>query len=62
MKSWHDRGVESPDPAMRRHLLMEALTVLAALAPAQTAWLEKHGVVTDEIALDFGHAFRMVER
>lgn len=36
--------------------------MLAAPAPAQTAWLEKHGVVTDEIALDFDHAFRMAER
>ncbi|MFD3499919.1 hypothetical protein [Streptomyces sp. NPDC058678] len=54
--------MESPDPASRRRLLMEALTVLAAPAPAQTAWLEKHGVVTDEIALDFDHAFRMAER
>ncbi len=34
---------------------------MAASAPAQTAWLEKHGVVTDEIALDFDHAFRMAE-
>ncbi|MGV2917279.1 hypothetical protein [Streptomyces alfalfae] len=53
--------MESPDPALRRRLLVEALTVLAAPAPAQTAWLEKYGVVTDEIALDFDHAFRMAE-
>jgi hypothetical protein len=26
------------------------MTVLAAPAPALTAWLEKHNVVTDEIA------------
>ncbi|MFI9604826.1 hypothetical protein ACIHCX_34160 [Streptomyces sp. NPDC052043] len=54
--------MENPDPAFRRRLLLEALIVLAAPAPAQTAWLEKHGVVTDEIALDFDHAFRMAER
>ncbi|MBB4792296.1 hypothetical protein [Streptomyces nodosus] len=54
--------MESPDPALRHRLLMEALIVLAAPAPAQTAWLEKHGVVADEIALDFDHAFRMAER
>lgn len=36
--------------------------MLAAPAAAQTAWLEKHGVVTDEITLDFDHAFRMAER
>ncbi|MFD0136557.1 hypothetical protein ACFYOF_13380 [Streptomyces sp. NPDC007148] len=54
--------MESPDPAWRRRLLIEALAVLAAPASAQTAWLEKHGVMTDEIALDFDHAFRMAER
>ncbi|MFC8833295.1 hypothetical protein ACFT8V_08845 [Streptomyces griseoincarnatus] len=54
--------MERPDPTSRRRLLMEALTVLAAPASAQTAWLEKHGVLTDEIALDFDHAFRMAER
>ncbi|MEU5256313.1 hypothetical protein [Streptomyces longwoodensis] len=54
--------MESPNPALRRRLVMEALIVLAAPAPAQTAWLEKHGVETDEIALDFDHAFRMAER
>ncbi|WP_245873313.1 hypothetical protein [Streptomyces phaeoluteigriseus] len=54
--------METPDPALRRRLLMEALTVLAAPASAQTAWLEEHGVVTDEIALDFDHGFRMAGR
>ncbi|MER8060925.1 MULTISPECIES: hypothetical protein [unclassified Streptomyces] len=42
----------TPDAAFRRRLLTEALTVVAAPAPAQTAWLERHGVVADEIALD----------
>ncbi|MFI9343359.1 hypothetical protein ACIG0D_19135 [Streptomyces sp. NPDC052773] len=41
---------------------MEALTVVAAPASAQIAWLARHGVVTDEIALDFDHGFRMAER
>lgn len=36
--------------------------MLAAPASAQTAWLEEHGVVTDEIALDFDHGFRMAGR
>ncbi|MFC9259194.1 hypothetical protein ACFT25_05110 [Streptomyces hydrogenans] len=53
--------METPDPSFRRRLLNEALTVVAAPARVQAAWLEKHGVVTDEIALDFDHAFRMAE-
>jgi hypothetical protein len=40
---------------------MEALTVLAADAQIQVAWLVRHAVMTDEIALDFDHAFRMAE-
>ncbi|WP_256639641.1 hypothetical protein [Streptomyces murinus] len=51
--------MRTPDAAFRRRLLTEALTVVAASAPAQTAWLERHGVVTDEIALDLDHGFRM---
>lgn len=50
-----DRGVESPDPSFRRHLLIESLTMLAADAQTQVAWLNKHGVMTDEIALDCGN-------
>ncbi|WP_329529448.1 hypothetical protein [Streptomyces sp. NBC_01462] len=53
--------METPDLSFQRRLLNEALTVVAAPAQVQTAWLEKHGVVTDEIALDFDHAFRMAE-
>ncbi|WP_455772488.1 hypothetical protein [Streptomyces lydicus] len=56
-----DRGVESPDPSFRRRLLIESLTMLAADAQTQVAWLNKHGVMTDEIALDFDHAFRLAE-
>lgn len=43
----------------RRRLLLESLTVLAADAQTQVAWLAKHGVMADEIALDFDHAFGM---
>ncbi|MEV4561871.1 hypothetical protein AB0K51_33510 [Kitasatospora sp. NPDC049285] len=38
---------------------MESLTVVAADPSAQLAWVEKHGVLPDEVALDFDHAFRM---
>ncbi|WP_445529975.1 hypothetical protein [Streptomyces cyslabdanicus] len=54
--------METPDSSFRRRLLIEALAVVAAPAPDQTTWLEKHGVMTDDIALDFDHAFRMAER
>ncbi|OKJ74721.1 hypothetical protein AMK31_31120 [Streptomyces sp. TSRI0107] len=40
---------------------MESLTVLAADAQSQVAWLDRHRVVADEIALDFDHAVGMVE-
>ncbi|MFD5467506.1 hypothetical protein ACFWIQ_32505 [Kitasatospora sp. NPDC127059] len=53
--------METAEASWHRRLLMEALTVVAAPAPSQAAWLKKHGVVTDEIALDFDHAFRMAE-
>ncbi|MEU1201642.1 hypothetical protein ABZ446_36260 [Streptomyces sp. NPDC005813] len=51
--------MESPDPSFGRRLLVESLTVLSADAQTQVAWLDKHGVMTDEIALDFDHAFRV---
>ncbi|MEU1077233.1 MULTISPECIES: hypothetical protein [unclassified Streptomyces] len=51
--------MENPDPSFRRRLLIESLTVLAADAPAQVAWLSRHGVLPDDIALDFDHAQRM---
>ncbi|KOV72941.1 hypothetical protein ADL00_05075 [Streptomyces sp. AS58] len=35
--------------------------MVAASAPAQTAWLKKYDVLTDEIALDFDHGFSMAE-
>lgn len=53
--------MESTGPLFRRRLLLESLAVLAADAPSQVAWLTKHDVVTDEIALDFDHAFGMAE-
>ncbi|MFJ4687093.1 hypothetical protein [Streptomyces sp. NPDC088789] len=46
-----------PTASFRRRLLI----VLAADAEVQVAWLARHGVATDEIALDFDHAFRMAE-
>ncbi|MET8453304.1 hypothetical protein [Streptomyces sp. NPDC005209] len=53
--------MQTSDPAWPRRLLVEALTVLAAPSSVQTAWLEKHGVAPDEIALDFDDGFRMAE-
>ncbi|MFE9401513.1 hypothetical protein ACFYNY_07040 [Streptomyces sp. NPDC006530] len=53
--------METPDPSFRRRLLIESLTMLAADSQTQVAWLNQHGVMTDEIALDFDHAFRMAE-
>ncbi|MFD8535224.1 hypothetical protein [Streptomyces rubrogriseus] len=53
--------MESSDPSFRRRLLIEALTVLAADAQVQVSWLVRHPVMTDEIVLDFDHAFRMAE-
>ena len=41
--------------------MLESLTVLAAEAQTQATWLAKHGVMTDEIALDFDHTFGMTE-
>lgn len=35
--------------------------MLAADAQSQVAWLDRHGVGADEIALDFGEAVGMVE-
>jgi hypothetical protein len=54
--------VTTAAPSFRRRLLVESLTVLAADASVQVAWLERHDVPTDEIALDFDHAFRMTGR
>ncbi|MFE1337448.1 hypothetical protein ACFW6K_07220 [Streptomyces sp. NPDC058733] len=53
--------MESAGPSFRRRLLFESLAIMAADAASQVAWLTKHGVVTDEIALDFSHAFGMAE-
>ncbi|WP_436791892.1 hypothetical protein [Yinghuangia sp. YIM S10712] len=41
--------------------MIEALTVLAAEADAQRQWLDEHVVGTDELALDFDHAFRLAD-
>lgn len=60
--TWERRGhatigvVELRDSSIRRRLLIESLTELAAEPQAQVAWLDSHSVVTDEIALDFDQA------
>ncbi|MGX8903735.1 hypothetical protein ACR820_00355 [Streptomyces netropsis] len=51
--------MEIPDSSFRRRLLIESLTVVAAEASVQVAWLDRHGVLADEIALDFHDAFRL---
>ncbi|MEU4170399.1 hypothetical protein AB0F46_26420 [Streptomyces sp. NPDC026665] len=53
--------MESPEPSFRRRLLIESLSVLAADAQTQVAWLVRYAVMADEIALDFDHAFSMAE-
>ncbi|MGW6963673.1 hypothetical protein ACWGET_06420 [Streptomyces zaomyceticus] len=46
-----------PGPSVRRHLLIEAVVVVAAEPSVQVAWLEKCRVAPDEIALGFDDAF-----
>ncbi|GAA4888229.1 hypothetical protein ACFPM3_18335 [Streptomyces coeruleoprunus] len=53
--------MQALDPFFGRRLLIESLAVLAADAQAQVDWLVRHGVMADEIALDFDHAFRVAE-
>ncbi|MFJ9598074.1 hypothetical protein ACIRS3_35690 [Streptomyces virginiae] len=53
----HDELVNIPGPSARRRMLIEAVLVVAAAAPAQVAWLEKYDVPPDEIALGFDDAF-----
>ncbi|MEV8533592.1 hypothetical protein [Streptomyces sp. NPDC051211] len=43
--------------SLRLQQLIEALTALAADAEAQTAWLRRYAVPTDELALNFDDAF-----
>ncbi|MEV7930686.1 MULTISPECIES: hypothetical protein [unclassified Kitasatospora] len=50
-----------PDAPFRERLFVEALAVLAADPSAQLTWVDEQGVSTDEVALDFDHAFRMAE-
>lgn len=57
-----DQRVDEPDFLVLRRLLINSLSVLAADAPVQTAWLDEHKVAADEIALDFDHTFRMADR
>ncbi|WP_418955315.1 hypothetical protein [Streptomyces tritici] len=53
--------MKPPGAASRRRLLIDSLTVVAAAAPEQEAWLAAYGVVADEIALDFDHAVRLAD-
>ncbi|MGW3989943.1 hypothetical protein [Streptomyces sp. NPDC004830] len=50
--------MKTSDLVAARRLLTDALSVVAADAPTQTAWLDRHRVHADEIALDFENAFR----
>ncbi|MFI9308839.1 hypothetical protein [Streptomyces triculaminicus] len=50
----------NPPASLPRRLLVESLTLLAADASAQRAWLDTYAVGPDEIALDFDHASRML--
>ncbi|MFJ2399511.1 hypothetical protein ACIOTI_43305 [Streptomyces sp. NPDC087843] len=54
--------MDVPDLVVLRRLLANSLSVLAADASVQAAWLEEYEVAVDEIALDFDHAFRMANR
>lgn len=40
--------------------MIDALVMLAAESIDQGAWIDKYRVVTDELALDFDHAFGLV--
>ncbi|MFC9994093.1 hypothetical protein [Nocardia sp. NPDC127526] len=48
-------------PSVIRYLLHDALVLLGADAAVQAAWLDKHSVSADEIALVFDDAFRLVQ-
>ncbi|MFD7233376.1 hypothetical protein [Streptomyces sp. NPDC059881] len=53
--------MEIPGPLFRRRLLIESLIMLAADSGPQVSWLAGYGVMPDELALDFDHAFGMAE-
>lgn len=50
----------SISPALRQWIV-DALAVVAADAPDQAAWVERHGVVVDEIALNYDDALRALD-
>ncbi|MCY9783317.1 hypothetical protein KIK06_05340 [Nocardiopsis sp. EMB25] len=54
--------MEATDLSVLRRLLIDALALLAADASDQTAWVDRHHVMVDEIALNFDDAFRMAGR
>jgi hypothetical protein len=49
-----------PDSSSHRRQVIDALAMLAAEATEQRAWVEKLRVATDELALTFDDAFRLV--
>ncbi|MDT0331474.1 hypothetical protein [Nocardiopsis lambiniae] len=53
--------MDYPAPSPLQQLLIDALAVVAADASDQTAWVDRHEVVVDEIALNFDDVFRMLE-
>lgn len=59
---WDDQEMDAPGLSVLRRLLINSLAVLAADATVQTAWLDRHDVIVEKIALDFDHAFRMAGR
>ncbi|MGW9211027.1 hypothetical protein ACWGR4_29085 [Embleya sp. NPDC055664] len=52
--------MRNPDVSFSWRLLIESLTTLAADPADQLAWLDEYCVGTDELALDFDHAHRLV--
>ncbi|MFE3205815.1 hypothetical protein [Embleya sp. NPDC059237] len=52
--------MRNPDVSFLWRLLIESLTTLAADPADQVAWLDEYRVGTDELALDFDHAHRLV--
>ncbi|MGW6055485.1 hypothetical protein [Streptomyces sp. NPDC055189] len=54
-----DPRVDGLASGARRSLLVVSLTVVAADASEQLAWVDRYWMSTDEIALDFEHAFRV---
>ncbi len=50
----------TPRASFRWQRMIEALAVLGADSADQLAWIDKHKVVTDELALESDDAFRLI--